>query len=194
MSKKGQQPIQIPAVFEVFQNLPGLSTAPQSVALHHRVRAQEIVHLSLPSWLTVRIQHQSDGSTILYLVATRALTQKEKTQWGTLWEHLAQMVASAQSPFGETLHLRGVGYRVAKEEQNLVLRVGLSHEVEIPIPASLNVNCPTRYQITASGSCKHEVTQWVSQVRKVKPPEPYKGKGMFRQNETIRQKEGKKKG
>ena len=95
--------------------------------------------------------------------------------------------------FDKTLELVGVGYRAAMKGQALSLQLGFSHEVDIDPPAGVTFAVPKQTEIKISGSDKQAVGQIAAVIRKLRPPEPYKGKGVRYQGETVRRKEGKKK-
>jgi large subunit ribosomal protein L6 len=105
---------------------------------------------------------------------------------------LNNMVVGVSSGFEKVLEVNGVGYRAEMKGSNLVLFVGYSHPVEIEPPAgiSFDVDAKTR-QIKVRGSNKEEVGQMAADIRKVRPPEPYKGKGIKYLGEKIRRKAGK---
>jgi large subunit ribosomal protein L6 len=105
---------------------------------------------------------------------------------------LNNMVVGVSSGFEKVLEVNGVGYRAEMKGSNLVLFVGYSHPVEIEPPAgiSFDVEAKTR-QIKVRGSNKEEVGQMAADIRKVRPPEPYKGKGIKYLGEKIRRKAGK---
>lgn len=105
---------------------------------------------------------------------------------------LNNMVVGVSSGFEKVLEVNGVGYRAEMKGSNLVLFVGYSHPVEIEPPAgiSFDVDAKTR-QVKVRGSNKEEVGQMAADIRKVRPPEPYKGKGIKYLGEKIRRKAGK---
>jgi large subunit ribosomal protein L6 len=104
---------------------------------------------------------------------------------------IANMVTGVTDGFTRTLEIAGVGYRVAKEGNTLVFALGFSHPVRIEPPQGItfNVETPTRFSV--SGIDKQVVGEQAAQIRKLKPPEPYKGKGITYQGERIRRKAGK---
>lgn len=92
-----------------------------------------------------------------------------------------------------TLNLVGVGYKVVLEDNRLVLKVGFSHNIGLDIPAGITAKCPTPTKIVLNGCDLQKVTQFAALVRSKRPPEPYNGKGIFVNEETVKRKEGKKK-
>ena len=101
------------------------------------------------------------------------------------------MVTGVTTGFEKKLDLIGVGYRAAVSGSKLVLTVGYSHPVEMDPGADLKVEVPAPNKIVISGIDKEKVGEFAANVRKVRPPEPYKGKGIRYQDEFVRRKAGK---
>jgi large subunit ribosomal protein L6 len=101
------------------------------------------------------------------------------------------MVVGVSEGYKKELELVGIGYRTAAKGNTLTMQVGYSHPVEIEIPAELEVACPTATTITISGIDKQQVGEVAANIRAVRKPEPYKGKGIRYKGEVIRRKEGK---
>lgn len=115
---------------------------------------------------------------------------KEKALWG-LYRSLAQnMVTGVNTGFQKKLELNGVGYRVSQSGAKLVFNIGFSHQVNFPLPAGITALVEGN-QITLSGIDKQLVGETAAQIRRLKPPEPYKGKGIKYADEVIRRKAGK---
>lgn len=104
---------------------------------------------------------------------------------------VANMVQGVQEGFEKKLALEGVGYRAAKQGKKLVLTVGYSHPVEFDPPQGIEFDVPAPNSITVKGIDKELVGQVAANIRKVREPEPYKGKGIRYENEVVRRKEGK---
>ncbi|MBL8899521.1 MAG: 50S ribosomal protein L6 [Planctomycetes bacterium] len=104
---------------------------------------------------------------------------------------LANMVAGVTKGFEKKLEIHGVGWNVKLEGKTLVLSVGFAHTVKVAPPKGIDVVCPTNTTISISGIDKQAVGQFAAKVRQVRPPEPYKGKGIKYAEETIRRKSGK---
>lgn len=111
--------------------------------------------------------------------------------WGTYASHVKNMVTGVNDPYEKKLIVEGVGYRSKVEGEKLVLNVGFSHPVEKKIPEGLTVTAE-KNEITITGVDKELVGAFTAQIRQVKKPEPYKGKGIRYETEVIRRKEGKK--
>ena len=87
----------------------------------------------------------------------------------------------------------GVGYRAQADAKNLKLQLGFSHDVEVPIPAGIQIKAVKPTEIEITGADRQKVGQLAAEIRSLRPPEPYKGKGIKYSTEKIRRKEGKKK-
>ncbi len=103
----------------------------------------------------------------------------------------ASMITGVSTGFSQRLEVVGVSYQAAVDGKRLRLQVGFSHPVFLPIPAGLKVECPSPTQIQVSGCDKQLVGEFAARVRRVRPPEPYKGKGVRYQGEQITLKAGK---
>ncbi|MBQ9989257.1 MAG: 50S ribosomal protein L6 [Clostridia bacterium] len=104
---------------------------------------------------------------------------------------IANMVEGVTKGFSKTLDIVGVGYRAQMQGTKLVLNMGYSHPVEIEQPEGIKFETPSQTRIVISGASKHMVGETAAKVRKVRGPEPYKGKGIKYENEVIRRKAGK---
>ena len=104
---------------------------------------------------------------------------------------IANMIAGVSEGFAKTLELQGVGYRAQMQGQSLVLAVGYSHTVEVPPPPGIEFEVEGTTRVTVRGINKEDVGQAAADVRKVRPPEPYKGKGIRYVGEYVRRKAGK---
>ena len=123
---------------------------------------------------------------------TRPSDSKDhRTIHGTTRALLANMVEGVSKGFERSLELVGVGYRASLQGEKLVLNVGFSHPVEFTPESGLVVEVPTNTKIIIKGIDKERVGALASNVRQVRPPEPYKGKGIRYEGEVVRRKEGK---
>lgn len=118
---------------------------------------------------------------------------KAWAQAGTARALINNMVTGVSEGFEKKLLLQGVGYRAAAKGQTLSLSLGLSHPVEVQVPAGVSVETPTQTEITLKGADKQVVGQVAANIRKWREPEPYKGKGIRYSDEVVRRKEAKKK-
>lgn len=114
-----------------------------------------------------------------------------KALHGTTRANVANMVEGVSEGFKKTLKLVGVGYRAAKQGDKLVLNVGYSHPVEFEDRDGLTVEVPDSLTIIVSGISKQKVGDLSAEIRAVRAPEPYKGKGIRYENEYVARKEGK---
>ncbi len=110
---------------------------------------------------------------------------------GTFAAHVKAMMQGVETPFKKTLILTGVGYKVELKGKDLVFNVGFSHQVTLPVPEGLTATA-VKNTITVEGADKQKVGQFAAEIRAVKPPEPYLGKGIKYDNEVILRKQGKK--
>jgi|SRR5919109_58477 large subunit ribosomal protein L6 len=101
------------------------------------------------------------------------------------------MIEGVSKGYEKQLELVGVGYRAARQGDALVLNVGYSHPVRYPVPNGITIDVPEPTRINIKGANKEQVGQVAAEVRKVRPPEPYKGKGIMYRGERIRRKAGK---
>lgn len=111
---------------------------------------------------------------------------------GTTRAVIHNMVVGVSSGFTKVLEINGVGYRAQMQGDTLVVSAGYSHTVPMKLPEGIKVVCPTPTEIQISGYDKQVVGEFAAEVRKIRKPEPYKGKGIRYQGEYVRRKEGKK--
>ena len=111
---------------------------------------------------------------------------------GTMNALLHNMIEGVTKGYEKGLEIVGVGYRFTLKGNTLVINAGYSHPVEMTIPEGLSVESPSNTEITIKGIDKVLVGEFAANVRKVRRPEPYKGKGIRYKDEHIRRKEGKK--
>lgn len=120
-------------------------------------------------------------------------SRRARMQWGTARNLASNVVRGVSDGFTINLEINGVGYRAAADAKMLKMQLGFSHDVEIPIPAGIQIKAVKPTEIEISGSDRQRVGQIAAEIRSLRPPEPYKGKGIKYSTETIRRKEGKKK-
>jgi large subunit ribosomal protein L6 len=127
--------------------------------------------------------------------AVRVARENEKRQTralhGLVRARVANMVRGVTQGFRRDLEIEGVGYRADADKKRLVLVVGFSHPVELAIPAGLTVQVEGNTKIRVEGTNREQVGQFAANVRSVRPPEPYKGKGIRYAGERVRRKVGK---
>ena len=115
-----------------------------------------------------------------------------KSMHGTTNANIKNMITGVNEGFSKALEIIGVGYRFALKGNTLVINAGYSHPVELEIPEGLKLELEGNNQVTVSGISKEKVGEFAANIRKVRKPEPYKGKGIRYVGEYIRRKEGKK--
>ena len=135
------------------------------------------------------IKIEQEG-TIITLVRPSE-SKEHRTIHGTTRALLANMVTGVSKGFERGLELVGVGYRAQLQGEKLVLNVGFSHPVEFTPEDGIEVEVPTNTKIIVRGIDKERVGALASNIRQVRPPEPYKGKGIRYEGEVVRRKEGK---
>ena len=115
-----------------------------------------------------------------------------KPMHGTLNANIHNMIVGVTEGFKKELEIVGVGYRFSLKGNTIVIGAGYSHPVELQIPDGIKVECPSNTELTITGFNKELVGEFAANVRKVRQPEPYKGKGIRYKDEHIIRKEGKK--
>ena len=144
------------------------------------------------SWTVVdeiAVKHENGELTL----APKEVSKRASAMWGLSRSLVANMVQGVTSGFEETLELVGVGYRAAMKGQALSMQLGFSHDVDIPAPEGITFAVPKQTEIRVSGIDKQLVGEVTARIRRIRPPEPYKGKGVRYAGENVRRKEGKKK-
>ena len=144
------------------------------------------------SWTVADEIEISQGEDGLNLTM-REDTQRSRAMWGLSRTLVDNMVVGVTTGFEKSLDLVGVGYRAAMKGNALSLQLGFSHDVDIQPPAGVTFAVPKQTEIKISGADKQAVGQIAAVIRKLRPPEPYKGKGVRYTGEKVRRKEGKKK-
>ncbi|AEJ38540.1 ribosomal protein L6 [Sulfobacillus acidophilus TPY] len=132
---------------------------------------------------------EMEGPTIRVVPVDESGTAR--AQWGLSRTLVANMVEGVSKGFEKALELTGVGYRASKQGSTLVLTVGYSHPVHIQPPPGVEFEVPNPTNIIVRGYDKERVGAVAAQIRQVRPPEPYKGKGIHYKGERIRRKVGK---
>ena len=125
------------------------------------------------------------------MITPKDRSRLAKALTGTFASHVKNMVQGVETPYAKKLILEGVGYRVELKGKELVLTVGFSHTVPLSIPEDVTVTVE-KNNISITSANKESVGQFAANIRRVKPPEPYLGKGIRYENEVVRRKQGKK--
>jgi large subunit ribosomal protein L6 len=124
-------------------------------------------------------------------VAPRNETKRARAMWGMTRSMVNNLVIGVSKGFERKLEITGVGYKAAVAGKTLQLSLGYSHDVNFPIPDGIAIVTPKPTEVTISGIDKRQVGQIASEIRALRPPEPYKGKGVKYAGEFIFRKEGK---
>jgi large subunit ribosomal protein L6 len=143
--------------------------------------------LAVPAEVEVKV---AEGKVA---ISMRQDTQRARVLWGTTRNNINNMVKGVTEGFKQVLEIEGVGFRAAVAGQELTLQIGFSHEVKYTLPQGITAKVDKQTVITLTGIDKQKVGQAAAEIRGLKKPEPYKGKGIKYQGEKIRRKEGKKK-
>jgi len=177
MSRVGKNPVAIPAGVSI--ELKGQHLK----AKGKRGELQLMVHDD------VTVAKEAEG----LVFKPRNESRRARMQWGTARNLASNVVRGVSDGFTINLEINGVGYRAAADAKMLKMQLGFSHDVEIPIPAGIQIKALKPTEIEISGADRQRVGQIAAEIRSLRPPEPYKGKGIKYSTETIRRKEGKKK-
>ena len=132
---------------------------------------------------------QQDSSVVVTRPTERG---DDRALHGLTRSLIANMVEGVTSGFSKRLEIQGVGYRASLRGTDLELNVGFSHPVLLKAPAGITFEVPTPVEVIVKGIDKQAVGQIAAEVRKVRPPEPYKGKGIRYEGEYVRRKVGKR--
>ena len=176
MSRIGRMPIELPAGVEV------------------KIGDNNVVTVKGPKGTLTQQLHPAmsfnqEGNVIH---VTRPNDLKEnRALHGLTRSLLHNMVVGVTEGFKKELEINGIGYRAAKQGKQVVLNVGFSHQVFVDEIEGITLDVPQPNQIVVSGCDKQKVGQFAAEVRAIRPPEPYKGKGIKYVDEVIRRKEGK---
>ena len=175
MSRIGRKPITVPAGVEVTIDGSAVTVKGPKGTLSGTFNSNMTI--------------AKDGDVI---TVTRPNDEKEnRSLHGLTRTLIANMVEGVSNGYSKTLDIVGIGYRANLQGKDLVLSVGYSHTVTIAAPEGITIACPSPNQIVVSGADKQKVGQLAAEIRGVRPPEPYKGKGIRYSDEHVRRKEGK---
>jgi large subunit ribosomal protein L6 len=132
----------------------------------------------------------AQADRVLSVSVARPDVKDERALWGLAQRLIANMVHGVTEGFTKKLEINGIGYQAAVKGNGLVLNVGYSHPVDFSLPAGITATVEKNV-ITIAGIDKQVVGEVAAQIRKIRPPEPYKGKGIKYADEVIRRKAGK---
>ena len=176
MSRIGKKPIEIPAGVSV-------SLSPGRVMVNGPLGE---LSQQIPQRMKVE---QENGAIVVTRPSERG---DDRALHGLTRSLVANMVEGVTKGFEKRLEIQGVGYRAALRGQSLELSVGFSHSVVVDPPAGITFEVPSATEVTVKGIDKQQVGQTAAEVRAVRPPEPYKGKGIRYVGEHVRRKVGKR--
>jgi large subunit ribosomal protein L6 len=177
MSRIGKKPVTVPAGLKV-------EVARQRIAVEGP--------LGKLDWsFRPEIAVAYDDKTRLLQVTRSGDSRQARALHGLTRAMIANMIEGVTKGYEKKLEIVGVGYIGAVQGNTLQLRVGYANEVQKPIPAGLKVTCPDQTHILVKGVDKQKVGQFAAEVRAVRKPEPYKGKGIRYDGEVVRRKAGK---
>ena len=177
MSRVGKNPVALPQGVSV-DFAGGLATVKGKLGA-----------LKLP--ISAHVEVKVEGDKVWVKPVTE--TKQARMSWGATRANLKNMVEGVSKGFTKVLEINGTGYRAAVQGKNLQLNLGYSHDVSYPIPEGITVKCDKPTSISITGFDKQKVGKVASEIREYRKPEPYKGKGIKYDSETILRKEGKKK-
>jgi large subunit ribosomal protein L6 len=176
MSRIGRKPIEVPAGVTVTVEPGRVAVAGPLGSLQQQV----------PTRMTIE---QSDGTVVVTRPTERG---EDRALHGLTRTLIANMVEGVTKGFEKKLEIQGVGYRAALKGSDLELSVGYSHPVTIRPRTGISFEVPAPTQIVVKGTDKQQVGQTAAEIRRVRPPEPYKGKGIRYDGEYVRRKVGKR--
>ena len=176
MSRIGKQPIPVPAGVEVSIEPDLVRVAGPRGELTERISREMTVEKNDDQVLVTRPTDRGDHRALHGL--TRTL--------------IYNLVVGVTEGFEKRLELQGVGYRAALKGRDIELQVGYSHPVQMKAPDGIEFEVPVPTQIVVKGNSKQAVGQMAASIRKVRPPEPYKGKGIRYRDEYVQRKVGKR--
>ncbi len=177
MSRIGKNPVSIPKGVKAAVSGGALTVEGPLGKLEQRLHPAVTVEVD-PATSMITVGRDGDG-------------RLARSVHGLMRALAANMVEGVSKGFEKKLEIVGVGYLAAIQKNVLQLRVGFANELQVEIPAGLNVTCPDQTHITIKGIDKQLVGQFAAEVRSLRKPEPYKGKGIRYENEQVRRKAGK---
>lgn len=177
MSRIGKKPIDIPAGVTVVSDGRQLAVKGPKGELVMECRREVSVEVEDKTVVVKQLGEVSDRVARAFHGMTRALVQN--------------MVTGVSTGYERKLEINGVGYNAQTQGTDLVLHLGFSHPVNFPVPSSVTVEVPSPTSVIVRGCDKQQVGQVAAAIRSLRPPEPYKGKGVKYSDESIHRKQGK---
>lgn len=177
MSRVGKKPVAIPK---------GVTAAVEGQKVSVKGSKGEL-HFTCPE--EVKVAFANDEVSVV----PRNDTKRAQAMWGMARAQVNNLVLGVTNGFTRKLEINGVGYKASVQGKTLQLSLGYSHDIPFAIPDGITIATPRPVEIQISGIDKRQVGQVASEIRGLRPPEPYKGKGVKYSDEFIFRKEGKKK-
>ena len=178
MSRVGKQPVAIPSGVTVTVNSGEIAVKGGKGELKAKLAPEVTVEVS--------------GSNVIVLPINKD-DKRSRAMWGTTRNQVNNMVEGVSKGFTVKLEIQGVGFRAAADKNYLTLALGFSHEIKFAIPDGVSIVCEKPTAVAISGFDKRLIGQVAAEIRSLRKPEPYKGKGVRYEGEHVRKKEGKKK-
>jgi large subunit ribosomal protein L6 len=175
MSRIGKMPVQIPQGVKVEMASQVLSVEGPKGKLSQTIHPD----------VEIKVENN------LGIVTRKNELKKTRAMHGLYRKLFDNMVVGVTKGYQKALIINGVGYRAEIQGKSLILSLGFSNPVEYPIPEGLKIECESQSKVIVSGINKERVGQVAAEIRSIRPPEPYKGKGIKYETETIRRKVGK---
>ncbi len=177
MSRVGKQPVKVPAGVKVDIKGGVFSATGPNGSLTQEIHPD----------ITVKLDAQAGE----VLVTRPTDSSRHKALHGLSQRLVSNVVTGVSTGFEKKLTIVGIGYNAKAQGAKLVMNIGFAHQVEMPVPKGLAVETPVPTQIVVKGADKQAVGQFAAEIRAIRPPEPYKGKGIRYENEYVRRKAGK---
>jgi large subunit ribosomal protein L6 len=177
MSRVGKQPVVIPSGVKVELKDRVLRAAGPNGTLEHEI----------PADITVKV----DSAAGSIVVSRPTDSNRHKALHGLTQRLITNLVTGVSKGFEKKLSIVGIGYNARAQGTKVTLNIGFANQVEILAPDGIRIETPAPTQIVVKGADKQRVGQFAAEIRAIRPPEPYKGKGIRYENEYVRRKAGK---
>jgi len=181
MTRVAKSKLTIPATVEI-QQKDGI------VSIKSKANRNAACEYKLPDGFNITM----DGGQ-LSIVAEDEKAAKNMSLWGTTTRNIFNYVKGIDKVFTHVINLVGVGYKCQAQGKKLIFDLGFSHKVEFDLPAEVDCAVEKNTQLTFSSFDKNKLGQTMGEIIKIRPPEPYKGKGVIKEGAILVRKEGKKK-
>jgi large subunit ribosomal protein L6 len=162
---------------------------------HRAVVEGPLGRVQVPIHSFINVERPKEG-TMLISSKCGGQTKLGKTMWGTTQSYLASAVQGVSQGYKKELELNGVGFRARmetiEERETLVLRLGFTNELHVPVPFGVQISCPSQTSVTVFGHIKGQVGNLAAKIRRLRKPDAYKGKGIRYLGEEVKLKPGKR--